>query len=188
MTEESKNTESETPKKPKRNFAFPNRPPRETFMPPETMGAMKRPNPFHMSLDELIQYRQTGIKPRLVIDDKMIYKMATMGISIKNICGIFEITEETFCNTPAFLSAHQSGRGLAGSRLRTVLLRAVEEDNNMQVAMYLDKIMSGEQEKQRIDLTLTDDRPLKNISDDELIIAIETKVVPNESKNDSNLD
>ncbi len=57
----------------KKTFVRPNQPPRDTPIYPDTMGAMKK-HPLHMSLDELINYRATGVKPKYIIDDALLFQ------------------------------------------------------------------------------------------------------------------
>ena len=69
----------ETPKV-KKTFHLPNQPPRDTPIYPDTMGAMKK-HPLHMSLDELIDYRATGVKPKYIIDDTLLFQLGKIGAS-----------------------------------------------------------------------------------------------------------
>jgi hypothetical protein len=129
--------EDNKPKKPPRGFQKGN-----TFMPPETMGAMKK-NPWHMSIDELIEYKSTGVKPKYIIDPEKIYTLAKSGVSIKNICGIFGFNETTFMSNSAFTSAHAQGRSEVATLNRAMILEQAM-NGSLDAMKYLDKYMGGE--------------------------------------------
>jgi hypothetical protein len=139
----------------------------DTFMPPEVTGAMKRDNIFHWSIDELIEYRSTGVRPKMIIDETYIYKLARLGVSIKNICGLFGISEETFCNNQTFLSAHRSGR----SHLATANRAAIVEhaaNGSLDAQKYLDRYLGGDVVQESVNLTVSP-RPLESVPTEQLI-------------------
>ncbi len=156
-------------------FHRPNQKPRDTFMPPETMGAMKRDNIFHWSIDELIEYKATGVRPKMVIDETYIYKLATLGISIQNICGLFGVAEANFHRNPAFVSAHQEGR----SKLATANRAAIAEhaaNGSLDAQKYLDKLIGGDIELTTVNMNVTA-RPLEQVPTENLLEVVfkETK-------------
>jgi len=153
----------------KKKAKFPriNSPASETFMPPETTGAMKRDNPFHWSIDELIEYKSTGVRPKMIIDETYIYKLARLGVSIKNICHLFGISEETFCNNTAFLSTHQEGRANLATANRAAIV-AHAANGSLDAQKYLDKLIGGDVEVQTVNMSVTA-RPLEQIPTENLL-------------------
>lgn len=132
------------PKKPARGLKGP------TFMPPESMGKMKRDSIFDWSIDEVIAYRQTGVRPRIIIDPNKIHTLARNGASLKVIADLFETTEHTIIDNPAFYSAYTTGRSDLATRNRMNLVKNAED--NMAVAIYLDKLIGGDIEKSQVTL------------------------------------
>jgi len=143
----------------------------DTFMPVETTGNFKRDNPFHMSINELIAWKETGQKPKLIMRSEEVFNLAKAGISMKNIAGVYSTTEMTILDNPAFLSAFNDGRAECGSRVRAMIYQHAEA-GNLNAAIHLDKLLSGEIQRQEIKLELST-RPAGNISDAELIESIE---------------
>lgn len=139
----------------------------ETFMPPETMGKMKGPSPIDMSIDELIEYRMTGHKPKRILDVDVILSLAKSGVSIKNICEIFNITQETFCNNSAFLSAHREGRSLCGASVRAMIYQHAQ-NGSIDAAKYLDKILGGDIVEEKVNFSFSN-RPLENLATENLL-------------------
>lgn len=164
--------------KKKPTFHRPNQKPRDTFMPPETMGKMKGPSVWDFSIDELIEYRATGVKPQRILDVDVIYSLAKIGVSIKNICGLFKVSEETFCNNAAFLSAHQQGRSECGTRIRAAIVEHAM-NGSLDAQKYLDKIMGGDVDTQNVNLNVSQ-RPLENVPTENLI---EIAMTRDEDKN-----
>jgi len=153
--------------KKKPTFHRPNQKPRDTFMPPETMGALKRDNIFHWSIDELIEYKSTGVRPKMIIDESYIYKLAQIGVSIDNICGLFGISKETFLNNAAFLTAHRQGRSQLASRNRAAIVEHAA-NGSLDAQKYLDKLIGGDVETQSVNLSVGQ-RPLENIPTENLL-------------------
>ena len=139
----------------------------DTFMPPEKTGAMKRDNIFHWSIDELIEYKASGVRPKMIIDETYIYKLARLGVSIKNICGLFGISEETFCNNPTFLSAHQEGRSHLASMNRAAIVEHAA-NGSLDAQKYLDKLIGGDVEIQTLNMNVTA-RPLEQVPTENLL-------------------
>jgi hypothetical protein len=139
----------------------------DTFMPPETTGAMKRDNPFHWSLDELIEYKQTGVRPKMVLDDRIIFTMARAGVSIANICQIFSVSQESFCNNDAFLSAHREGRAQIGAKNRALIVEQAL-NGSLQAQIYLDKMLGGDINTDTVNINVST-RPLENVDTTTLI-------------------
>lgn len=138
-----------------------------TFLPPDTMGSMKK-HPLHMSLDELIEYRKTGVKPAMIVDVETIEEMARTGSSIQTICGIFKISKETFYNNPAFLTAFHSGRANLAHRLRGAIVEDAFENNMLQAKIYLDRMLGGDNETVNINATV-EAKPLEAVPTDNLL-------------------
>jgi hypothetical protein len=140
---------------------------KNTFMPPETTGAMKRDNPFHWSLDELIEYKQSGVRPKMVLDDSIIFTMARAGVSIDNICAIFQVTRESFCNNDSFLTAHREGRAQIGAKNRALIVEQALA-GSLQAQIYLDKMLGGDVNTDTVNINITQ-RPLEQVDTSTLI-------------------
>ena len=128
----------ETPKV-KKTFHLPNQPPRDTPIYPDTMGAMKK-HPLHMSLDELIDYRATGVKPKYIIDDTLLFQLGKIGASLKTVAQMLSVAENTITENPAFLSAWQNGRSELASKNRAkiaekanIALKQVAEQKKLDI-------------------------------------------------------
>ena len=121
-----------------------------------------------MSLDELIEYRKTGVRPAMIIDIDTIEEMARTGSSIQTICGIFKISKETFYNNPAFLTAFNSGRANLAHRLRGAIVEDAFENNILQAKLYLDKMLGGDNETVNITATV-EAKPLESVPTDNLL-------------------
>jgi hypothetical protein len=157
--------------KPKKTFHRPNQKPRDTFMPPETMGKMKGPSVWDFSIDELIEYRMTGHKPQRILDADVIRALAKIGVSLENIAGLFSVSKETIINNSAFLTAHKEGRAECGTRIRAAIVEHAM-NGSLDAQKYLDKIMGGDIEVQTVNMNVTA-RPLEQIPLENLIDVIE---------------
>ena len=144
--------------------------PKDTFMPPETMGKMKGPSVWDMSLDELIEYRSTGNKPKRILDVDVIYALAKTGVSIENICGLFSYSRESFCNNDAFLTAHRNGRSECGIRIRASIVEHAR-NGSLDAAKYLDRITGGDIIQENVNLSISQ-RPLDQTPADNLLEVI----------------
>lgn len=141
--------------------------PADTFLPPDTMGAMKK-NPLHMSLDELIEYRKTGVKPKLIIDPDTIEEMARTGSSIQTICGILKVSKNAFYSNGAFMTAFNSGRANLAHRLRGAIVEDAFDKDLLQAKLYLDKMLGGDSETVNINATV-EAKPLEHVPTDSLL-------------------
>jgi hypothetical protein len=146
---------------------------KNTFMPPEKTGAMKRDNIFHWSIDELIEYKATGVRPKMIIDESYIYKLARLGISIKNICGLFGLSTESFCNNPTFLNAHREGRSHLAAMNRAAIAEHAA-NGSLDAQKYLDKLIGGDAEIQTFNMNVTA-RPLETVSTEDLLEIVVTE-------------
>lgn len=156
----------ETP--PKKTFHRPNQKPRDTFMPPEATGKMKL-HPVHMSVDELIEYRKTGVRPPVIIEPGMIETMAKSGNSVQTICYVLGISKETFYKNTAYLTEFQAGRGQVAHQVTVKLAALALEENNAAALMYLHKLWGGDIEPTiNINATVSA-RPLEQASTEDLI-------------------
>lgn len=156
----------DTPK-PKPKFRDINGKPKDTFMPPESMGKMKGPSVIDMSLDELIEYRMTGQKPQRILDADTIFGLARIGVSIDNICDLFKMSKQTFMDNAAFKTAHAEGRAGCGTRIRAMIYQHAE-NGSLAAAQYLDKITGGDVVQENVNLTVTQ-RPLEQVDTEQLI-------------------
>jgi len=111
---------------------------------PENTGKAKK-HPLHMSVDELIEYKQSGAQPKMIIDPQKIYEMSAKGHSMKTICGFFGMSLDTFVKEEVYLAIFEAGRAVQGKIVREKLLETAIDDGNVQALVYLDKILSKEQ-------------------------------------------
>ena len=121
-----------------------------------------------MSVDELIEYRKTGVKPKIIIDPAMIEEMARVGSSAQTICGVLGINRDTFDKNDAFQAAFKAGRANLAHRLRGAIVDDAFENNSLQAKIYLDKILGGDSETVNINATVTP-KPLENVPTDNLL-------------------
>lgn len=139
----------------------------DTFMPPDKTGSIKR-HPLHMSVDELTEYRKTGVVPPVIIQPGQIKELAENGNSISTICSLFKISRETFHKNSAFLTEFYEGRGQVARLIRQQLVDQALHENSIQAMIYLDKILGGDAETVNINATVTA-RPLEDVKTEDLI-------------------
>jgi hypothetical protein len=149
----------------------------DTFMPPETMGKMKGSSPWDFSIDELIEYKKTGVKPKRILDVDTMYALAKCGVSLANVAGLFDTSIETISQTPTLLTAHQNGRAECGSKIRAMIFQHAE-NGSLDAAKYLDKLMSGEGSLDPQVNVNINTRPLEQVPTSNLIDLILTERDP----------
>lgn len=138
------------------------------IMTPESAGAIKKDHPWHMSLDELIDYRETGSRPpKMILDSNIIYRLAKKGASINTIADLFEVSHQTIKNTAEYIDAHRRGLAELNVRNRFTIIAAAEE-GNLQANIHLDKVMN--KETQEVSMTVTTQGPdLSEYTNEDLI-------------------
>ena len=153
----------------------------DTFMPPEATGKMKT-HPLHMSVDELIEYRKTGVRPPKIIEPGMVEEMAKTGSSVQTICYVLGISKETFYKNSAYLTEFQAGRGKVASQVTVKLAEQALEENNVAALIYLHKLWGGDVETVNINATISA-RPLENADTNDLIEVAVKKLNGNSPSN-----
>ena len=99
---------------------------------------------------------------------EIVEHLAASGISVKNICGLFNKSFQYLTDNPTLQEAFERGRAQASSRLRSTLLDAALNDRNIQSAIYLDKIMSGDNVVSEVNINVAQSQ-LSTVSDDDLM-------------------
>ena len=99
---------------------------------------------------------------------EIVEHLAKSGISVKNICSLFNKSFDYLSTNLELQDAFNRGRAHASSRLRSTLLDAALEDRNIQSAIYLDKIMSGDTVASEVNVNVASSQ-LSTVSDDDLM-------------------
>lgn len=107
-------------------------------------------------------------KPQLECTAENIEFLASKGVSANNICGLFQKSKTYIYENPEMLDAFNRGRSNVASRVRAKIVDAALEENSMQAAIYLDKVMGGDTTTENVNLTITQ-QPLKDISTEDLL-------------------
>lgn len=139
---------------------------KKTSIPAKTMGAIKR-HPLHMSLDELIQYKTTGVQPKIIISEDILFRLGEIGASLKNTAQVLNVTEETISSNAPLLSAWQKGRANVGTKVRALIVEDAL-NGNLQAKIYLDKMLGGDTITDNLNVTVTA-QPLKEVSTEQLL-------------------
>lgn len=150
-------------------------------MPPEATGKMKK-HPVHMSVDELIEYKKTGVRPPVVIMPGMVKELAKTGSSVQTICYVIGISKETFYKNQAYLTEYQEGRGEIARNVRARIAEQALEENNLQALLYLDRAIGGDVETVNVNAQISA-RPLENADTNDLIEVTVKKLNGNSPSN-----
>lgn len=143
---------------------------KRSFMPPATMGEMKKDNPYHMSIDELIAYRQTGQRPQIILNTDMIYGLARLGIGMQHISELFNVHLSTFAENEEHLNSFKAGRADCAVRMRGLIYdHAI--NGSLDAAKHLDRVLSPDN-AQSINMTVT--RIAEHIATDKLLLALDS--------------
>lgn len=118
------------------------------------------------SLQVILDNIQT--KPQLQMTPEKVEQLARSGVSLKNICGLFQKSFNHISDNPLLLDAFNRGRATVSSRIRSRLVDAALEENSIQAAIYLDKIMGGDVTTENVNLTVSQ-RPLEDVPTDQLL-------------------
>ena len=120
---------------------------------------------------------------------EIVEHLAKSGISVKNICSLFNKSFDYLSTNLELQDAFNRGRAHASSRLRSTLLDAALEDRNIQSAIYLDKIMSGDTVASEVNVNVATSQ-LATVSDEELMrVAFNVETVEDgENLGDTDLD
>jgi hypothetical protein len=104
----------------------------------------------------------------LILTAESVKTLAASGVSAHNVCKMFRKSFSYLNENPHLLEAFHQGRATLGSRIRTTLVDAAIENNNIQSAIYLDKILSGDTVATEVNINVAQSQ-LSTVSDEELM-------------------
>ena len=107
-------------------------------------------------------------KGTIKITETLVETMGASGISMKNACSLLHKKFNWLTENPTMLAAFERGRANLGSKVRGTLVEAALENNNIQSAIYLDKILTGDTVASEVNLTVSTSQ-LSTVSDDDLL-------------------
>jgi hypothetical protein len=137
------------------------------FTEAAVVRGLKRQSIFEWSLDELIEYKITKNNPVRIFNVDDLYMLGRASVSIKNIAAMAGYApDELFKNKPLY-AAWERGRAEAGTQLRSIILEQALT-GNLTAALYLDKILGGDDQKTSIEMTVQT-RPLQDIPTENLL-------------------
>ncbi len=110
---------------------------------PETTGRFKR-GPLDWSLDQLIEYRQSGVSPARIPDKDLLFKLGSYGVTMEATADIFGISIEKFTSNLDWYDNWKAGKTSCGVRVRAKLVAQALEENSTTALIYLDKIFGGD--------------------------------------------
>ena len=100
------------------------------------------------------------------IDEDLVETLGRSGVTVKNACALLHKSFQYFDENPTMQEAFNRGRANLGSRVRSKLIEAAF-DGNIQSAIHLDKIYSGETVTE-VNITVGQSQ-LSTVSDEELM-------------------
>lgn len=103
----------------------------------------------------------------ITIDEDLVEILGASGVTVKNACSLLHKSFQYFDENPTMLEAFNRGRATLGSKVRSKLIEAALEGNNIQSAIHLDKIYSGDTLATEINLNVQSQ--LSTVSDEELM-------------------
>jgi hypothetical protein len=104
----------------------------------------------------------------LVLQPRVIYDLAVLGLSQQSICRLYKMGDHTIEDNPELLYEYNRGRAKVGTKVRSAIMDNALEKDNLTAQIYLDKIYNKEDNVQQIDVTVTA-KPLENISTEQLL-------------------
>lgn len=110
---------------------------------PESTGS-RRLGPLDWTLDELIEYRKSGVSPKRILDKDVMYKLGKVGVSFNNVCFVLGVSQSKVLENRDYLEAWQTGRAECGARIRASIVQDALEKDLLPAKLYLDKILSGD--------------------------------------------
>ena len=102
------------------------------------------------------------------IDEELVEALGRSGVTVKNACSLLHKSFQYFDENPTMLEAFNRGRAALGSRVRSKLIEAALENNNIQSAIHLDKIFSGDAVASEVNVNVTASH-LSTVSDEDLM-------------------
>lgn len=106
-------------------------------------------------------------KGSITINEELVETLGRSGVTVKNACSLLHKSFQFFDENPTMKAAFERGRADLGSRVRSKLIEAALDNNNIQSAIHLDKIYSGETVATEVNLNVTSQ--LSTISDEDLL-------------------
>jgi len=103
----------------------------------------------------------------LTINEEMVEILGRSGVTVKNACSLLHKSFQYFDDNPTMKQAFERGRANLGSRVRSKLIEAALENNNIQSAIHLDKIYSADAVATEVNLNVTSQ--LSTVSDEDLL-------------------
>ena len=133
-------------------------------LPTETLATtnISSANNIAVILNEL------QVDKALILTADTVETLAAAGVSAHNVCKMFRKSFSYLNENPHLLEAFHQGRATLGSRIRTTLVDAAIENNNIQSAIYLDKILSGDTVVSEVNITVGQSQ-LSTVSDEDLM-------------------
>ena len=104
----------------------------------------------------------------ITITPEYIEILGRSGVTVKNACSLLHKSFQYFDENPTMLEAFNRGRAQLGSRVRSKLIEAALENNNIQSAIHLDKIYSGDAPASEVNVNVTASQ-LSTVSDEDLM-------------------
>lgn len=111
---------------------------------------------------------ETNSKHKLTITPEMVELLGSSGVTVKNACSLLHKSFQYFDEHPIMKAAYERGRANLGSRLRSKLIEAALDHNNIQSAIHLDKIFSADAPATEVNVNIGPSR-LSTVSDDDLL-------------------
>jgi hypothetical protein len=108
------------------------------------------------------------VKGTYQITEEQVELLGSSGVSVHNLCKIFKKSFGFLNENPNLLAAYEKGRATLGSKVRTTLVDSALENNNITAAIYLDRILSGDQVASEVNVNVTSS-PLENVSTEDLL-------------------
>lgn len=118
---------------------------------------------------------ENTVKHGLKATPEEVEHLAKSGVSVKNICSLYQKGFEYLTENPELKSAFDRGRAHVASRIRAKLIDAALEEDSMQAAIYLDKLMGGDTEQTTVNLNVSQ-RPLDSANTEQLLDAIDIHI------------
>ena len=104
----------------------------------------------------------------LLLNAETVQMLSASGVSVHNVCKMFRKSYSYLNENPHLLAAYEQGRAQAGARMRGTLMDAALEGGNIQSAIYLDKILSGDTVVSEVNITVGQSQ-LSTVSDEDLM-------------------
>ena len=103
----------------------------------------------------------------ITINEDLVETLGASGVTVKNACSLLHKSFQYFDENPTMLEAFNRGRASLGSRVRSKLIEAALENNNIQSAIHLDKIYSADSVTE-VNITVGQSQ-LSTVSDEDLM-------------------